>query len=95
MARCLANVATCNVWRASQDAAILTLIFGGRGKTNAIARDVSGNGQALTIGVAVKPGANGKLEGIAGEFFQIMGHNAAQGGSEITAIVLYSSRKGG
>lgn len=65
------------------------------GKTNASGRDPIGNIAPQTVGVAIKPGANGKLEGIAAEFFQILGHTATQGGSEITAIVLYASKKSG
>ena len=66
------------------------------GKTNSLAREsVVQNGQPMTIGVAVKPGPEGKLEGIAGEFLQLLGHNAVQGGSEITAIVLFPGRKDG
>ena len=66
------------------------------GKTSALARESSGqSGQPMTIGVAVKPGPDGKLEGIAAEFLQLLGHNAVQGGNEITAIVLFPGRKDG
>jgi len=66
------------------------------GKTSTFARDTTTqSGQPLTIGVAVKPGVDGKLEGIAAEFLQLLGHNAGQGGSEIAAIVLFPSRKDG
>jgi len=66
------------------------------GKTSSLDRESNSHGgQAMTIGVAVKPGTDGKLEGIAAEFLQLLGHNAGQGGNEIAAIVLFPSRKDG
>src|SRR5262245_8891219 len=65
-------------------------------KTSTLARESGKDGgQPMTIGVAVKPGPDGKLEGIAAEFLQLLGHNAGQGGNEIAAIVLFPSRKDG
>jgi len=60
------------------------------GKANALCRDTQDqNNPPSTVGVAVKPGPDGKLEGKDAEFLQLLSHTPGQEGNGIAAIVLF------
>jgi hypothetical protein len=66
------------------------------GRSNCLAKDTQDpNNPPTTIGVAVKPGPDGKLDGDAGEFLQLLSHTPGQEGNGIAAIVLFPGRKDG
>jgi Flp pilus assembly protein CpaB len=66
------------------------------GKANTLSNSAPENGNPpVAIGVAVKPGPDGKLEGKDAEFLQLLSHTPGQEGNGIAAIVLFPSRKDG
>jgi hypothetical protein len=64
------------------------------GRTNALAKEARDTSNpAMTIGVAAKPAADGKFEGVAAELLQLIGNNSPSETTVITAIANYPTKK--
>jgi len=64
------------------------------GRTNALAKEARDQSNpAMTIGVAAKPTADGKFEGVAAELLQLIGNNSPSETTVITAIANYPTKK--
>lgn len=65
------------------------------GKANVLSRETKdqSSNPPTTVGIAVKPGPDGKLEGAAAELLQLIGAQPGQAGDAISAIVLCGSGK--